>query len=115
MLLEKFSTISILKQWLAISLGIVLAVFTLCSPVYQEVSNEVIEQADNQDEIVSEFDFNAIQSGTKVTIERNYYLIETLPKIEEPESEDVKEESFLPSPAKFFKILFEHIISPNSP
>ena len=116
-LLEKSKNISTKKHWLAITLGIILGVFVLGSSMhFTEASNEVVEQSDTPgQEVVSELTIEAVPSGGQTSIERNSYLIETLPEIEEPESEDVEQENRLPSPAKFFKILFECIISPNSP
>lgn len=98
-------------------LGVILGVFVLSSAVQTtEISNELVDQTDTQDEqIFSELTIEAVHSAVQTPIERNSYLIETLPEIEEPKSVDVKQESYLPSPAKVFKILFECIISPNSP
>ncbi len=115
--MEKLRNISSKKQWLAISLGIVLGIFALNSIVSsQELIKDVVEQPNDEgSETISELNFEAVHATAKTSIERNSYLIQILPEIEEPESEDVNEVSFLPSPAKVFKILFEHIISPNSP
>ena len=115
--MEKPRNISAKKRWLPTFLGIILAVFVLSSAVQTtEISNELEKQTDSQDEqTFSELTIEAVPSTVQTPIERNSYLIETLPEIEEPKSEDVEQESYLPSPAKVFKILFECIISPNSP
>jgi len=82
----------------------------------QSPTEAVIDSSDSTESaIVSEVTMEAVPSAVQPSVERTSYLIETLPEIEEPASEDVTEESFLPSPAKVFKILSEHIISPNSP
>jgi len=79
-------------------------------------SEDVTEQSDSSESTTfSDLTIEAVPSAVQPTVERTSYLIEIIPEIVEPESEDVNEESFLPSPAKVFKILFEHIVSPNSP
>ena len=114
--MEKLRNISHKKQWLAISLGVVLGIFVLGSSICVQTSDNVTEQSDSSESAtVSEMTIEAVPSAVQPSVERTSYLIETLPEIEEPASEDVKQESFLPSPAKVFKILSEHIISPNSP
>jgi len=94
-----------------------MGIFVLGSTVFSHVSpNEVVEQTEDQDtESISELTVEAVPSAGQVSIERNSYLIKILPETEEPKSEEVIEENYLPSPAKVFKILFEHILSTNSP
>ncbi|MCP4456485.1 MAG: hypothetical protein GY816_00415 [Cytophagales bacterium] len=115
--MRKRRDISYKKQWLAISLGVVIGTFVLGLSVYMSIpTSQVTEQSDpNESTTVSDLTIEAVPSAVQPTVERTSYLIEIIPEIEEPESEDVNEESFLPSPAKVFKILFEHIVSPNSP
>lgn len=114
--MEKLRNISHKKQWLAISLGIVLGIFVLGSSMCVQIPKDITEQLDsNTPETVVEMTIEAVPSAVQPAVERTSYLIETLPKNEEPASEEVTQESFLPSPAKIFKILSEHIISPNSP
>jgi len=115
--LDKLRTISKKHNWLIVSLGVALAAYILL-PIHCEnnaVSDQV-EQEENQTETqVSELKAEAVPSASQEPVERNSYLIETLPKAEEKEDDKFPFSSFIPSPSKVFEVLFEHILSPNSP
>ena len=116
--MEELRKISNRNNWLIIALGIVLAIFTLAPAcVIDNDNQDTTEQAEDNDgaTTVSELKFEALPSTTQLPVERNSYLIETIPSQEEPESIELPEVNFLPSPARVFKVLFRHIISPNSP
>ena len=97
-------------------LGAILAIGILGNMKMAEppVSDQT-EQSDSKETVVSERLVEGVQSAPQASVERNSYLIETLPEIKEIEIIDFKEFTFLPSPAKVFEVLFEHILSPNSP
>ena len=94
-------------------MGFVVLGSSLC--IQRPVEDVAGQSESGESATVSEVTIEAVPSAMQPSVERTSYLIETLPEIEEPATEDVTEESFLPSPAKVFKILSEHIISPNSP
>lgn len=114
--MEQLRNILAKKQWIAIPLGMIAGILvlgtTLCC---QKIVKNIVEQADQETTLVCEPTIEAIPSVYQVSIERNSYFIKMLPSVGESESEDVTKVSCFPSPAKVFRILFDHIIAPNSP
>lgn len=66
-------------------------------------------------EVVSELTYEAVPSAVQNSVERNSYLIETIPDLIDQIEEQVRDQHFLPAATKIFEVVFEHIISPNSP
>ena len=101
------------QPWLVICLGVIIGLFVLTtSTAPSDIQNE---SADNQETISAELNYEAVPSAVQANVERNSYLIETLLDYELQETTKVESNRFLPYPAKVFEIVFEHIISPNSP
>lgn len=115
---KQVRNISKKHNWLVLTLGIILGVFIVLStqPAPKEQAPDLTEQQpDKEDTTLSAASVEAVQGATQAPVERNSYLIEILPSIEISDKEEVREAGFLPSPEKVFKVLFRHIISPNSP
>lgn len=81
----------------------------------QQPSDEQTEQQEGSEEVVSEQSNDAVNVGAQVSVERNSYLIEEILGIDQVEDVSIDVDAFLPSPSKALRIVFEHIISPNSP
>jgi hypothetical protein len=113
---EKLRNIAKKHNWLILALGIVLGAF-IVMPSQQNCSiqiDEMEEAAEEAPVTVSET-IEAVPSVSQASVERTSYLIEVLPDFNEGQKEEAPKMVFLPSPTKVFKVLFEHIISPNSP
>jgi hypothetical protein len=106
-------------QALLLILGVVMAGYIICPPQFSHApvddSLETRSQEAQNDAELSEWKADAVPSASQPPVERNSYLIETLPKVEEKETEPIRFDRFLPSPSKVLEVLFEHILSPNSP
>lgn len=97
-------------------LGVILGIFVLTPTTsVSEVNPDLVEETDQDSTTVSELSYEAVQSATQQSVERNSYLIEIIPFLIETDKTEVETPTFLPSPSKVFEVLFEHIISPNSP
>jgi len=114
---EKLRRISKKHNWLIIILGVILGAFVILSS-HAEIKTSTTADTctDNEAPVtVSETTMEAVQASAQAPVERTSYLIEVLLPFNESKVEEAPKETFLPSPTKVFKVLFQHIISPNSP
>ena len=114
--MEKLRTISKKHNWLILALGIALGVY-IVMPAQSNCTINIDETEEGTEQApttVSE-SIEAVPSASQEPVERTSYLIEELPDFNENVKMEVPKMVFLPSPTKVFKVLFEHIISPNSP
>jgi len=114
---EKLRSISKKHNWLIIILGVILGAFVILSSTTEpertpKADCDATEQAPTT---ISETSMEAVQSAGQAPVERTSYLIEVLLPFNETAAEEAPRETYLPSPTKVFKVLFQHIISPNSP
>ncbi|MEQ9231274.1 MAG: hypothetical protein RIF46_11385 [Cyclobacteriaceae bacterium] len=115
--MQKLRNIANKNNWMILVLGVVLGIFVL-SPAMNagdDLAQDLVEETEKENTIVSELSYEAVPSATQQTVERNSYLIEIIPFFTEADAPEVETPSFMPSPSRVFEVLFEHIISPNSP
>lgn len=102
------------NNWLIICLGLVMAFFVIAGNL-NDSEPTIVDQEDQQETVLTEQSYEAVQAASQASVERNSYLIEILPDFEIQETERIEIKHFLPSLARVFEVVFEHIISPNSP
>jgi hypothetical protein len=113
---EKLRHITKQHNWLILALGIVLGAYIIM-PAQQNcpINVDEIEEGSDEAPVTISETIEAVPSASQAPVERTSYLIEILPDFNEGKKEEAPKMVFLPSPTKVFKVLFEHIISPNSP
>jgi hypothetical protein len=114
---EKLRSISKKHNWLIVILGIILGAFVILSSTteHKPAPKADCDATEQAPATVSETGMEAVQSTSQAPVERTSYLIEVLLSFNKTKAEEAPRETFLPSPTKVFKVLFRHIISPNSP
>lgn len=115
--MERLRQISRKLSWLTLIIGVVVGGYILMPQIdkSKEISMDQTEQQDQGEEVISEQSNDALNVGAQVSVERNSYLIEEILGIDQREDVSADIDAFIPSPSKTFRIVFEHIISPNSP
>lgn len=98
-------------------IGVIVGGYILTPQVgdVDSLCQDQTEQEDSNQEIISEQTAEAVTAGAQASVERTSYLIEEILGADQVEDVSVDIDEFLPSPSKVFRIVFEHIISPNSP
>lgn len=114
---QKLRVIAKDQKWLTIGLGIVIGLFILTSSIdFADEASVKSDATEQEQTVITELEVEAMPSASQQSVERNSYLIEVIPEYS-AENEEVVDagDLFLPSPAKIFEVVSEHIISPNSP
>ena len=74
-----------------------------------------LEESESSENVSTELDYEAIQAGHQQQIERQSFLIEIITFVIEKDESGEDVDTLMPAVHKVFKVLSEHIISPNSP
>ena len=94
--------------------GFLVATLVLFSS-FQERAVEIPAGDDTEETIVSELSYEAVPSASQEPVERTSYLIEVLPDMEVESDFHIPFDVLFSGTTKIFEVVFEHIISPNSP
>ena len=104
------------QKWITICLGFILGFFILYGSFNKPEQEVAQNDQDDQEQVtLAETSYEALPSVSQDTVERNSFLIEELPDFNLEEAVVGAYDYLVPSVTKIFEVVFENIISPNSP